>query len=199
MFPFGSTTGGMSRRGKARATAIAGKRARTTAASQAADVAMASPRTAVRSVRKTPSTTVQRDARRLGMLADRRSQAQRQTGTVTRLDVGATPSQIRTVAAAAKGCVSRTIVLVHSPFCGFCQRLRPEWDVAARLIAEQGVNVLEVDSRALGAATGVPLARELTEGMAGVPHILLLGPRASGRRMYNGDRSVSSLLGFATG
>jgi hypothetical protein len=172
---------------------------------------------------KVPATVTQRDSRRLGLLAARRralllqAQAHEQAvqrtmqqarkpphplGRLMQLGDSASPeqaaAQMRAASEALRGCAGgRTVVLVHSPSCGFCRQMRPNWDAAVPMMNGQGVHVLEVDRNTLGYAPGLPLSRTLSAGMRGVPHILRIGPGAGDNSMYDGDRSVSSLLSFA--
>ena len=94
---------------------------------------------------------------------------------------------------------TNTLVLVHSPMCGHCLRMRPAFDVAARALVGHGIQVVEIESSAMSGVSrdGNPLVQALGEGYMGVPHVVLFGPRASWKRPYAGDRSTASLVAFA--
>ena len=91
-------------------------------------------------------------------------------------------------------------MLVHSPGCGFCRMMRPAFDDARRrLVADHGVQVVEIDADAMRAAPqdGNPMLSALHNGFGGVPHIVLFGPRGASSSRYSGDRTSESLVAFA--
>jgi len=51
------------------------------------------------------------------------------------------------------------VVLVHAPWCPYCQDLRPEWDAFAREMSEMGVAVVEIEMDVL------PYARQAHNSM----------------------------------
>jgi thiol-disulfide isomerase/thioredoxin len=136
--------------------------------------------------------------------ADRANRLKKETakrGRLTRV-TGASPSpsiELRKVAETVRTSDTNTLVLVHSPMCGHCLRMRPAFDLAARSLVGNGVQVVEIESSAMNSAMrdGNPLVQALGEGYVGVPHLVLFGPRASWKRPYAGDRSTTSLLSFS--
>ena len=164
---------------------------------------------------KTPATTGQRDARRLALATRRRlrdaptptpmtSKAGR--ASRVRLDWREGPdstavlsSLLKALSDGVKGSPARTLVLVHSPGCGFCKMLRPDWDAAAEQLTADGVaNAVEIESRVLNLAPDVPLARAVSNGMQGVPHIVLFSPGSPSPKVYDGNRSSKSMIEFAS-
>ena len=107
------------------------------------------------------------------------------------------PAELRGVAESVRSSDTNTLVLVYSPMCGHCVRMRPAFDTAARALVGQGVQVVEIESSVMsGSRDGNPLVHALGDGYVGVPHIVLFGPRASWKRPYDGDRSAESLASF---
>lgn len=108
------------------------------------------------------------------------------------------PVELRSVSESVRTSDTNTLVLVYSPMCGHCVRMRPAFDAAARSLVGQGVQVVEIESSAMsGPRDGNPLLNAISEGYVGVPHIVLFGPGASWKRPYVGDRSAESLAVFA--
>jgi len=50
----------------------------------------------------------------------------------------------------ALSAIPPTVVLIHAPWCGYCQRLRPDWDALVAHLASHGVQGLRVMEFDLG-------------------------------------------------
>jgi hypothetical protein len=137
---------------------------------------------AIKAAKVPLASTAARDARRV------KAPAARLTRVAQSSDMAVAADRVRS-------CGSNTLVLVHSTGCGHCLRMRPAFDVASKQLLGSGVQVIEVDSGAMGGPG--PLVTALGDGFVGVPHIVLFGPAAAWKRTYNGDRSAPSLVAFA--
>lgn len=90
-----------------------------------------------------------------------------------------------------------TLVLVHSPGCGFCVALREAFEATTAEVLKRGSNVVEIDARSLPYGQNASLARSIGESFwGGVPHILRLVPGSKSPKVYNGNRSSSSMSQF---
>lgn len=108
---------------------------------------------------------------------------------------------------------SCTLVLVHSPGCGWCERLRPDWDAAADQLVGRQANALEIvaskmpDLRSLSHESSSPVSQlvrllDASDYQGGVPHIALFVPTPSGAPRvvpYSGNREAADMVRFAIG
>lgn len=88
-------------------------------------------------------------------------------------------------------------ILVHSPGCGFCRDLLPEWRKAVSKLAAKGEKVFDIEVDQLRGSDST-IAKTIRDdpGFAGVPHIISLKDATTVRARYTGDRSASSLVKF---
>ena len=99
----------------------------------------------------------------------------------------------------------RTLMLVHSPGCGWCLRLRPAWDEAKGQLLGRGVHVLEMDTDSVRSSAPCAMHSLLdsSEYSGGVPHIILIVPSLrKGQpkvQQYDGNRSAADLVSFGLG
>ncbi len=117
----------------------------------------------------------------------------------------ATVSQASDLVLKGAMAAGRTLMLVHSPGCGWCLRLRPAWDEAKGELLGKGVHVLEMETDSVrnSAPCAMHSLLDSSEYSGGVPHIILIVP--SLRRgqpkvqQYDGDRSSADLVSFGLG
>lgn len=88
------------------------------------------------------------------------------------------------------------MVLVHSPWCGFCQAMRESWNSAVQEIessSNSALDIVEIDSSAMGSP---PSKMEKLAKSNGVPHIVMIHPDDK-VETYSGNRSAESFVSFA--
>jgi hypothetical protein len=96
---------------------------------------------------------------------------------------------------------NKSLLLVHSTYCGHCHSLRDDFEDAAKKIAKWGTNVVDVNSQSLRQTSkkdNVILKAVESTQMMGVPHLVLLGEKGKVLGVYGGDRSSADLVSFAT-
>ena len=99
----------------------------------------------------------------------------------------------------------RTMMLVHSPGCGWCMRLRPAWEQAKGEALSRGVHVVELESDALRSSSpcGLHGLLDRSDYSGGVPHIVMVVPTlrrgAPAVEQYEGPRTPDDLVRFALG
>lgn len=95
---------------------------------------------------------------------------------------------------------SPAMMLIHAPWCHFCESLRPAWDDAAKKAMGRGMNVVEIEMGVMGALDGRLKSR--IEGanhgqpLSSVPGIFFVGHKGD-ITQYDRPRSSESLLSFA--
>jgi hypothetical protein len=80
-----------------------------------------------------------------------------------------------------------TVVLIHSPRCGHCVAMRPEWDTVVPRLLKMGLNVAEVDVQAMRGNT--PMAAALQKDpsfQGGVPHIVWMSGDMANLKPFDG-------------
>ena len=96
---------------------------------------------------------------------------------------------------------NKTLLLIHSTMCGHCISSRDSFEDAAKKLVERGTNVVDVNSQSLrDTASKDNLIQRVADstGMMGVPHFVLLGKNGKVVKVYEGDRSSSDLVSFAS-
>eukprot|EP01062_Namystynia_karyoxenos_P028854 TRINITY_DN21798_c0_g1_i1.p1 TRINITY_DN21798_c0_g1~~TRINITY_DN21798_c0_g1_i1.p1 ORF type:complete len:534 (+),score=166.37 TRINITY_DN21798_c0_g1_i1:80-1603(+) len=81
------------------------------------------------------------------------------------------------------------LLLVHAPWCGYCQAMVPDFDeVARKLEPERWVRVARID----GTKNDLPAELEVRS----YPTVVLIQSRTNNVIYYDGDRSATSLMSF---
>jgi hypothetical protein len=112
-------------------------------------------------------------------------------------DAAASSEELDAVSRFVGGTRTPTLVLVHSPGCGFCVALRGAFEATTAEVLRRGSNVIEIDARSLPYGQNASLARLIGESFTGgVPHILRLEPGGKSPTVYSGNRSSSSMSQF---
>ena len=170
----------------ARAAAATIKERAARARARAAAVQVAKGAARVKRDKVPLSSTAARDARRVKR---------------GRLLSATTQADMRTAAAAVRESTTSTLVLVHSPACGHCLRLRPAFDEASRALIGAGVQVIEIEAGAMNQSMrdGNPLASALSGNFFGVPHMVAFKAGGADMRTFDGERIPTAIISFTMG
>jgi thiol-disulfide isomerase/thioredoxin len=82
------------------------------------------------------------------------------------------------------------VIMVHSPHCGHCVAMKPNYEAAAKALKSSPVRVARIDARVAGS----DFMKKYE--VRGVPHIMGHKANSNGPVKYSGDRSADSLKKF---